>query len=84
MLTKLLKVCGLPTREKHTAGINLKGEYLKDYGFNIGDYVNVEVTENKIVITKDQGTKVVSLFSKKNSSFDNLISTFQLTISKNG
>lgn len=84
MLTKLLKVCGLPTQKKYTVGINLKGEYLKDYGFNIGDYVHVEVTENKIVITKSHETKIVSLFSKKNENVDNLIETFDLTLSKHG
>ncbi|WP_099463389.1 SymE family type I addiction module toxin [Parabacteroides provencensis] len=84
MLTKLLKVCGLPTQNNYTAGINLKGEYLKDYGFNIGDYVHVEVTENRIVITKDTETNIVSLFSRKNKVVDNLIDTFDLTLPKRG
>lgn len=84
MLTKLLKVCGLPYNKTYIAGINLKGEYLTKHGFNIGDYVNVEITENKIVITKDTDTNVVSLFSRKNKIVDNLIETFDLTVSKHG
>lgn len=84
MLTKLLKVCGLPYNKTYIAGINLKGKYLSKHGFNIGDYVNVEITENKIVITKDTETNVVSLFSRKNKALDDLIETFDLIVSKHG
>ncbi len=79
MLTKLLKVCNLPKAKTYTPGINIKGEYLTKYGFNVGDYVNVEISENKIVITKDAESNVVSLFSKKNKALDSLIETFDLT-----
>lgn len=79
MLTKLLKVCNLPTAKTYTPGINLKGEYLKDYGFCVGDYVHVEISENKIVITKDTESNVVSLFSRKNKALDSLIETFDLS-----
>jgi hypothetical protein len=78
MLTKLLKVCGLPYKKTYIAGINLT-----KYGFCVGDYVNVEVTENKIVITKDTDTNVVSLFSRRNKAVDDLIETFDL-IPKHG
>ena len=84
MLTKLLKVCGLPSQEKYTAGIYLKGEYLKEYGFNIGDYVQVEITYNRIVISKNNDSNIVSLFSKRNDMLDKLIDTFDLTIPKHG
>lgn len=80
MLTKLLKICGLPSQKKYIAGINLKGEYLKDYGFKIGDYVQVVVTENKIVITKDSETNVISLLSRNNKVFDQFIETFDLAL----
>lgn len=80
MLIKLLKVCGLSYKKTYTAGINLKGEYLTKYGFNVGDYVNVEISENKIVITKDKETNVVSLFSRRNRTVDDLIETFDLIL----
>ena len=79
MLTKLLKVCSLPGGRKHTTGINLKGDYLTKHGFHIGDYVNVEVSENRIVITKNTETNIVSLFSRKNPILDKLVKEFELT-----
>lgn len=79
MLTKLLKVCNLPKAKTYTPGINIKGEYLTEYGFCVGDYVHVEITENKIVITKDSDSNIISLFSKKNKALDSLIETFDLT-----
>lgn len=69
----------MPKAKSYTPGINIKGEYLKKHGFHVGDYVNVEISENLIIITKDANSNVISLFSKKNKSLDSLIETFDLT-----
>lgn len=80
MITKLLKIGG----SSNMMTINMNGEYLRKHGFNIGDYVHVEVNEDRIVITKNKETKVVSIFSKKNETLDSLIDTFDLTLLKHG
>ncbi len=54
MLTKTLRICRLPSNRKYTPGINLKGEYLKQFGFSVGDAVCVEISNNKILITKKE------------------------------
>lgn len=84
MITKLLKVCKLPSAKTYVPGLNLKGEYLRKFGFEVGDYVTVEVSENKICITKNEASNVVSLFSKKNKAIDLLVESFDLTPKKHG
>ena len=80
MKTKLLKVCALPYKKTYTPGINIKGEYLIKHGFNIGDFVHVEISENRIIISKDTKTNIVSLFSHQNDKFDQLVESFDLNI----
>lgn len=51
-MEKVLQCVRLPQNGKGTIGFNLKGEYLKLFGFKQGDKVKVEISENKIVISK--------------------------------
>lgn len=51
-MERVLQCVRLPQGKKGTIGFNLKGEYLKKFGFKQGDKVKVEVSENKIVISK--------------------------------
>ena len=44
--------CMIPVTGKGTIGFNLKEEYLKKYGFQLGDKVKVEISKNKIVLFK--------------------------------
>lgn len=51
-MERVLQCVRLPQGKKGTIGFNLKGEYLKMFGFKQGDKANVEINENKIVISK--------------------------------
>ena len=51
-MEKVLQCVRLPQYGKGTIGFNLKGEYLKKYGFQLGDKVKVEISKNKIVLFK--------------------------------
>nr|DAQ58933.1 MAG TPA: antitoxin [Caudoviricetes sp.] len=51
-MEKVLQCVRLPQNGKDTIGFNLKGEYLKLFGFKQGDKAKVEISENKIVISK--------------------------------
>lgn len=51
-MEKVLQCVRLPQNGKGTIGFNLKGEYLKLFGFKQGDKVKVELSENKIVLSK--------------------------------
>lgn len=52
-MEKFLYCVRLPQNGKGTIGFNIKGEYLRTYGFKLGDKVKVEICENKIVISKE-------------------------------
>jgi len=49
-LEKTLTVCRATQGKKYTNAINLKGEYLRDYGFLLGNKVKVSISQNKIII----------------------------------
>ena len=51
-MEKVLQCVRLPQNGKGTIGFNLKEEYLKKYGFQLGDKVKVEFSKNKIVLFK--------------------------------
>lgn len=52
-MEKVLKCVRLPQNGKGTIGFNLKGEYLRAFGFCLGDMVHVEIIKNKIVLTRE-------------------------------
>ena len=56
-MEKVLQCVRLPQNGKGTIGFNLKGEYLKKYGFQLGDKVKVEISKNKIVSPGCAGVK---------------------------
>jgi len=51
-LQKVLRVVNKPYQKTYTNGINIQGEYLKKFGFEKGDKVEVLVKENQISISK--------------------------------
>ena len=51
-LIKKMKVVNKPQGKSYAPGINLQGEYLKNYGFSVGDFVEIEVSRNRIIIKK--------------------------------
>lgn len=50
ILEKTLTVCRAAQGKKYTNTINIKGEYLKTYGFQVGNKVKVSISCNKITI----------------------------------
>lgn len=49
-----IKVCAQSGYKYHeTPTIMLKGQWLKELGFDIGDYISVSCENGKIVITQD-------------------------------
>jgi hypothetical protein len=77
-MKKLLKVCSLPQGGGYVPGINLKGLYLKEFGFFPGEFVNVEVEENQIVITRTDTTKKASEMTVRNPVLAGLIKELDL------
>ena len=64
-MEKLLTVCRSAQGNKYTNAINIKGEYLKKYGFEQGDFVKVSVTKNKITIEKKCGHRAFDLYGNE-------------------
>lgn len=51
-IERTLKVVHKHYRKTYTIGFNIQGEYLKRFGFEYGDKVNVVVSKNRILIEK--------------------------------
>ena len=79
-MEKLLTVCRASQGNKYTSAINIKGEYLKKYGFELGDFVKVEVSKNKIVIQKNVSTELLNAMGTKNPAILTMIEGLSLTL----
>ena len=73
-------MCRAAQGNKYTSAINIKGEYLKKYGFELGDFVKVEVSKNKIVIQKNVSTELLNAMGTKNPALLTLIENLELTL----
>lgn len=80
MIDKILTVCRMAQGKRYTLGINLKGDYLQKYGFEVGDMVKVEVKQNQIVITKNKATQTLTEMGSKNPAIMTLIDGLNLEI----
>lgn len=79
-MEKYLKCVNAPYGNRYTVGINLKGDYLKEFNFFVGDCVKVELSENKIIITKSDATAQLTALQAQNPNLLNLIDKLGLTI----
>ena len=75
-----MKCVQAPYGKRYTIGINIKGDYLAEYNFHIGDCVKVELSENRIVITKSEDTEQLTALQAQNTNLLNLIENLGLTI----
>lgn len=78
-MEKILKVCEVFQGKKHTNKINIAGDWLKKYGFQFGDLVRVEVKQNKIVISKNDKTDVLTAMNSRNPELYKMIEKLDLT-----
>lgn len=79
-MEKLLTVCRSVQGKKYTSAINIKGEYLKKFGFELGDFVKVEITKNKIVIEKNVSTELLNAMGIKNPALLTMIDGLGLSV----
>lgn len=79
-MEKLLTVCNATQGKKYTSAINIKGEYLKKYGFELGDFVKVVVSKNKITIEKNVDTQLLKCMGQKNPALLTMIEGLSLTV----
>lgn len=79
-MEKFLKVCNLPQGKGHAPGINLKGKYLSEYGFDLGDMVNVSISNNQIVIKKITPQTMFEELKKQNKYFTRLADELGLEV----
>lgn len=75
-----MKCVNAPYGNRYTVGINLKGDYLKNYNFFVGDCVKVKLSENQIIITKSEATEKLTRLQVQNPSLLDLIDNLDLTI----
>jgi hypothetical protein len=77
-MEKLLKVCSMPQGAGYVPGLNLKGDYLKKFGFSSGDFVRVEISKHEIIIRKTGLSTEIAGMVKKNPVLGSLIREFDL------
>lgn len=54
-LKKVLQICNKSYKARYTIGLNIQGDYLIKFGFELGDKINVEVSRNRILVEKIVG-----------------------------
>lgn len=79
-MEKILTVCRSFQGNKQTQSINLKGDYLKKFGFEKGDFVKVTLSKNKICIEKNASTEILTKMGVKNSRIFEMIETLDLVV----
>ena len=79
-MERILKVCQTAQGNRYTNKINIAGDWLKKYGFNLGDLVKVEIRKNEIVISKNPSTDVLTAFNVRNPQMMKLIENLDLTL----
>ena len=79
-MDKLLTVCKSAQGNRYTSAINIKGDYLKKYGFEMGDFVKVTVVKNKITIEKNVDTGLLTCMGTKNPALLQMIEGLSLTV----
>lgn len=79
-MDKLLTVCRSAQGKRYTSAINIKGDYLKKYGFDQGDFVKVTVSKNKIVIEKNVDTGLLTCMGAKNPALLTMIENLSLSV----
>ena len=79
-MERILKVCQTAHGNRYTSKINIAGDWLKKYGFNLGDLVKVEIRKNEIVISKNPSTDVLTAFNARNPQIMKLIENLDLTL----
>lgn len=79
-MEKYLKCVNAPYGNRYTVGIHLKGDYLKEFNFFVGDCVKVELSENKIIITKSDATVQLTALQAQNPNLLHLVDKLGLTI----
>ncbi len=59
--------------------LTISGEYLKKYGFEMGDFVKLVVTKNEIRIFKNVNTNLLTQMGAKNPALLTMIENLSLT-----
>lgn len=71
--SKILTVTQSASGKKYTNFIQIKGEWLKKCGFNLGDLVKVTANKNQIVIEKNVSTVLLQKMGDKNPALLDMI-----------
>lgn len=79
-MEKYLKCVMLRSGFSYTLGINIIGDYLKEFNFYAGDCVKVELSENRIIITKSKATAKITMLQAQNPNLLKLIDKLGLTM----
>lgn len=66
-MEKLIKVQKAPAKGGYIEAVNISGKYLKQYGFTMGDFLKLTISENKIIIEKTASTNLLQMMGVKDT-----------------
>jgi len=66
-MEKLIRIQKAPAKGGYIEAVNLSGKYLKEHGFEMGDFLKLTVTRDKIVIEKTANTNILQMAGVKDS-----------------
>ena len=72
-MEKLIRIQKAPAKGGYIEAVNLSGKYLKEHGFNMGDFLKLTVTRDKIVIEKTASTNILQSIGVKVSKLFSVI-----------
>ncbi len=72
-MEKLIKVQKAPAKGGYIEAVNISGKYLKQHGFEMGDFLKLTVTRDKITIEKTASTNILQMAGVKDSRLFALI-----------
>lgn len=59
--------------------LEIIGTELAKHGFNIGDFVNISLSDNEIIISKNEQTEKLQQMNSVNPSIEKLVKEFGLS-----
>lgn len=66
-MEKLIRIQKAPAKRGYIEAVNISGNYLKEHGFEMGDFVKLTVKRNVITIEKTASTNILQNMGVKDA-----------------
>jgi hypothetical protein len=66
-MEKLIRIQKSPAKKGYIESVNISGNYLKEHGFKMGDFVKLTISKDKIIIEKTASTNILQMMGAKDA-----------------